>query len=97
MRLLISYVFVLDKQEHILAHTFMTPFAQELTTANRLEANASQQTKLLRLAGVDVYDIAVPVKEGIYEIGSIHLGLYKKHIDQLVAKLRTLFLGFATS
>ena len=95
-RLLISYVFVLDKQEHILAHTFMTPFAQELTTANRLEANASQQTKLLRLAGVDVYDIAVPVKEGIYEIGSIHLGLYKKHIDQLVAKLRTLFLGFAS-
>ena len=95
-RLLISYLFVLDKQENILAHTFMEPFAPELKAANRLDPSAAQQIKLLRLRNLDVYDIAVPVKEGIYEIGSIHLGIYKKHIDQLVAKLRTLFLGFAS-
>lgn len=95
-RLLVSYVYVLDKQENILAHTFMAPFPRELKSANRLDANAVQQIGLLRVGGVDVYDIAVPVKEGIYEIGSIHLGLYKKHIDLLVAKLRTLFLGFAS-
>jgi hypothetical protein len=41
-----------------------------------------------------VYDVAVAVNEGIYRIGSVHVGLYKKHIDQLINKLRTTFLGF---
>ncbi|MEJ2037414.1 MAG: hypothetical protein P8X55_00585 [Desulfosarcinaceae bacterium] len=90
-RLLINYLFVLDKQENILSHTFMAPFAPGLKSANRLDPNASQQIKLLRLGGEAVYDIAVPVKEGIYQIGSIHLGLYKKHIDKLVTNLRTKF------
>ena len=93
-RLLVNYVFVSDKQDNILAHTFMSPFLPELATANRIEDDESQRITLLRLAGSDVYDIAVPVKEGIYQIGSVHVGLYKKHIDQLISKLRTTFLGF---
>jgi PAS domain S-box-containing protein len=36
------------------------------------------------------------VREGIYPIGSVHVGLNKQHIDQLIAKLRTTFLGFLT-
>jgi PAS domain S-box-containing protein len=43
-----------------------------------------------------VYDIAVPVKEGIYEIATVRLGLNKRHIDQLIGKLRTTFLGFVS-
>ena len=93
-RLLVNYVFVSDKQDNILAHTFMSPFLPELATANRIGDDESQRITLLRLAESDVYDIAVPVKEGIYQIGSVHVGLYKKHIDQLISKLRTTFLGF---
>ncbi|HSM90525.1 MAG TPA: ATP-binding protein, partial [Desulfobacterales bacterium] len=40
------------------------------------------------------YDIAIPITQGIYRIGTVHVGLNKDHIDQLVAKLRTTFLGF---
>jgi two-component system NtrC family sensor kinase len=37
-----------------------------------------------------------PLNEGIYRIGTVHVGLYKKHIDQLINKLRTTFLGFVS-
>ncbi|WP_054029240.1 ATP-binding protein [Desulfatitalea tepidiphila] len=93
-RLLVAYVFVSDKQDNVLAHTFMSPFQPELKTANRLGDEESQRITLLHLGGSDIYDIAVPVKEGIYQIGSVHVGLYKNHIDQLISKLRTTFLGF---
>ena len=39
-------------------------------------------------------DIAVPINEGIYRIGAVHVGLDKARIDALVSKLRTTFLGF---
>jgi histidine kinase len=43
------------------------------------------------------YDIATPINQGIYRIGTVHVGLNKNHIDQLVAKLRTTFLGFLSA
>jgi two-component system, NtrC family, sensor kinase len=95
-RLLVNYVFVQDKQDNVLAHTFVTPFPQGLQSANHLAPEQPHQVALLRLGGEDVYDVAVPVLEGIYQIGSIHVGLYKKHIDLLIAKLRTTFLGFVS-
>ncbi len=41
-----------------------------------------------------VFHITVPVKEGIYTIGSIQMGLDKQHIDSLIAQLRWIFLSF---
>ncbi len=96
-RLLINYVFVEDKQGHVLAHTFSHPFPGGLQTANPLQDNQPHQVKLLRLGDVDIYDMAVPVSEGIYQVGSIHVGVYKKHIDVLIDKLRTTFLGFMSA
>jgi histidine kinase len=40
------------------------------------------------------YDIAIPITQGIYRIGTVHVGLNKNHIDQLVSTLRATFLGF---
>lgn len=93
---LIDYVFVLDNQGNILAHTFVAPYSPSLQSANRIGADQPHSIRLLHHYGSDVYDIAVPVREGIYQIGSIHVGLYKKHIDRLIAKLRTTFLGFVS-
>jgi PAS domain S-box-containing protein len=91
---LVSYVFVLGKDGRILAHTFMHDFPAGLPDANSLSADRPRSIRLFRLAGDAVYDIAVPVTEGIYRIGTVHLGLFKKHIDELIAKLRSTFLGF---
>jgi PAS domain S-box-containing protein len=94
---LIYYVYILDKQEKILAHSFTRQFPMDLAHPNQIESGESHNIRLLHIEGIAVYHIAVPVLEGIYHIGSVHVGLYKKHIDQLIAKLRTTFLGFVSA
>jgi two-component system NtrC family sensor kinase len=37
-----------------------------------------------------------PSTRGFIASASVHVGLYKKHIDQLINKLRTTFLGFVS-
>ncbi|MFH1984227.1 MAG: ATP-binding protein, partial [Pseudomonadota bacterium] len=93
---LVTYVYILDKENTVLSHTFVEPFPAQLIDANPLPDEAAQSITLLTLEANTVYDIAVPVKEGIYRIGTVHLGLNKGHIDQLIAKLRTTFLGFVS-
>ena len=41
-----------------------------------------------------VYHVVVPVKEGIYTVGAVQVGLDKKHIEELISDLRLLFLSF---
>ena len=94
---LVSYVFVLNKGGKILAHTFTRPFPKEIAQANKVPADENKSIRLLHLGSNDVYDIAVSVNEGIYRIGTVHVGLYKNHIEQLIGKLRTTFLGFLSA
>ena len=96
-RELVGYVFISGKHDQILAHTFTSAFPDGIARANLLDQEKDNSCKLLNLAGDAVYDIAVSVNEGIYRIGSVHVGLYKKHIDQLINKLRTTFLGFVSA
>jgi two-component system NtrC family sensor kinase len=96
-RELVGYVFISGKQNQILAHTFTREFPADLGQANRIEPDDTRSIKLLNTGGDAVYDVAVAVNEGIYRIGSVHVGLYKKHIDQLIGKLRTTFVGFVSA
>ncbi len=93
-RLLINYVYITDKQGAVVCHTFTRPFPEMLRTVNRLPSGQSHAIELINSGAEDIYDVAVPVLEGLYEVGSVHIGLYKQHIDQLIGKLRTTFLGF---
>jgi PAS domain S-box-containing protein len=96
-RELVGYVFIADKQGQVLAHTYISQFPADLGPANPIAPDDDQSIKLLNNMGDAVYDVAVAVNEGIYRIGSVHVGLYKKHIDQLIGKLRTTFLGFVSA
>ena len=93
---LVGYVFILDKQDRILAHTFIRDFPAQIATANRIDLEKDHWIQLMNLGNDQVYDVAVAVNEGIYRIGAVHVGLYKKHIDVLINKLRTTFLGFVS-
>ncbi len=94
---LMGYVYITDKQDKILAHTFTTDFPGELLNVNPIKPEKKYNVKLSHLDGKVVYDVAVPITEGIYRIGSVHVGLKKQHIDQLIGKLRTTFLGFVSA
>ena len=95
-RELVGYVFILDKQDRILAHTFIREFPARIATANRIDPEKEHRIQLMTMGRDKVYDVAVAVNEGIYRIGAVHVGLYKKHIDVLINKLRTTFLGFVS-
>jgi PAS domain S-box-containing protein len=93
-RFLINYVFITDKEGVVISHTFTHPFPEMLRKVNPLQAGESHAVELIHTGRKDIYDVAVPVLEGIYQIGSVHIGLYKEHIDKLIGKLRITFLGF---
>ena len=94
---LVVYLFAQNKEGRVLAHTFTRPFPEDLIQANPLPPDQPYHIRLITVADRSVYDVAIPVREGIYQIGTIHLGMDKNHIDQLIGKLRTTFLGFVSA
>lgn len=94
---LVSYAFIMDKEGGLLCHTFTEEFPESLLLHGRARPDAIESMKLLRVLGNAVFDVAVPVNEGIYEIGRVHVGLNKRHIDGLFGKLRITFLGFLSA
>ncbi|WP_320169124.1 ATP-binding protein [Maridesulfovibrio sp.] len=91
---LITYIFVLGKDGKVLCHTFTKPFPENLDIANPIPEGQDKSVRLIDLGTTSAYDIAVPIREGLYRIGTVHVGLNKIHIDQLVSTLRFTFLGF---
>lgn len=91
---LVAYIFVTDQRDTVLSHTFVRPFPGELQFVRDLPAGEGKVVRQVFLDGQAVSDIAVPINEGLYRIGAVHVGLSQSHIDSLVAKLRITFLGF---
>jgi PAS domain S-box-containing protein len=91
---LVSYIFVTDRDDQILSHTLTRRFPESLRLANRVPSTESKSVRLCQFGNQTTYDIAIPIVQGIYRIGTVHTGLNKHHIDQLVAKLRFTFLSF---
>jgi histidine kinase len=92
-RKLIAYIYILDGENRILSHTFLHPFPEELYKANQLVPESPYQISLSHFRDQTAFDIAVPIWEGIYQIGSVHVGLNKKHIDRLIERLGLIYIG----
>lgn len=92
-RHLISYIIVEDQEGTVLAHTMTRQLPDELLD-HKLAEEGRDSVRLVRVGRTQVYDIAAPINEGLYRIGTVHVGLSKTHIDSLVSKLRVAFLGF---
>ncbi|MEI6263375.1 MAG: ATP-binding protein, partial [Deltaproteobacteria bacterium] len=76
------------------SHTLTRRFPESLRLANQVPSAEAKSVRLCQFGNQMSYDIAIPVAQGIYRIGTVHVGLNKNHIDQLVAKLRFTFLSF---
>ena len=94
---MINYIYVLDRSDQVISHTFTIPFPIGFTKANPMPENASHGVRLVEHGANTSYDIVVPMNEGLYRIGTVHVGLSKEHIDKLVSKLRFMFLGFISA
>ncbi len=93
-RYLVDYIFIADQENGVLSHTFTHPLPDDLRLANQIPTTAKKSVKLIAVDKQAVYDIALPINEGLYRIGTVHVGLNKGNIDNLVSKLRFTFLGF---
>jgi len=93
---LVSYIFIEDQQGEILAHTLTRNLPDNLRD-NTIPAGKHESIKLVNLDDQEIYDVAAAINEGLYRIGTVHVGLNKSHIDSLVGKLRVAFLGFISA
>lgn len=89
----VSYIFILDVEDNVLAHTFIDIFPDKLRKANTTPPEQHHSIKLLHIKDDPAYDVAVPIMEGIYSIGTVHVGLDKRHIDHLIGMWRITYLG----
>ncbi|WP_035243679.1 ATP-binding protein [Desulfonatronovibrio hydrogenovorans] len=93
-QILVDYIFIIDDEKKLLSHTFIKPFPEELIHSNPIPGDRNYSVRKLQVADSSAYDIAVPIWEGIYQIGTVRVGLKEKHIHQIIHKLRITFLGF---
>jgi PAS domain S-box-containing protein len=91
---LVTYIFLTDNEGGLLAHTFIRPFPKELLDQKTPADSQEILYRPVSFEGSDAVDISVPIQEGIYTLGRVHVGLRQSHIDNLVGKLRLTFLGF---
>ncbi len=93
---IVKYLIITDNHGNILAHSFTDFFPEKLKSIVKQQNDLHEEVKLIKIAKHPVFHMWVPVKEGIYPIGSVQIGLDKHHIDDLIANLRLVFLSFVS-
>ncbi|MCG8686482.1 MAG: ATP-binding protein, partial [Desulfobacterales bacterium] len=78
----------------ILAHTFTTGFPKGFSPIPVEPGQEEAGFKAMSVGQRQVFHVSVPVKEGIYTIGSVQIGLDRAHIENLISRLRLVFLSF---
>ncbi len=81
----IEYIFILDHDNNILAHTFGDAFPMNLKGANTIKANQTHQIQSLITEKGDLFDIAVPILKG--EVGVVHIGILEEPIRKTISNI----------
>jgi len=89
----LSYVFIVNESEGVVAHTLLQPFPQSLIGVNPLPADRIQHTRLVKTAFGSVYDTAIAINEESHRIGTVRVGLSKVLVDETMGRLRNIFLA----
>jgi PAS domain S-box-containing protein len=91
---IVRYLIISDKDGNILAHSFTTSFPEILKKIVKSREYEEKNIQSINISKYAVFHVSAPVKEGLYTIGSVQVGLDKQHIERLTSKLRFLFLSF---
>lgn len=94
---MVLYLIIRDGENNILAHTFTSQIPDNLPGYDQLKSKNESEIKVININGHSAFHVSVPVMEGIYTIGSVHVGLDKQHIHKLISKLRFLFFSFLSA
>lgn len=79
----IEYVLVFDKNGAVLAHTYLSPMPATLRTLDQHFDPSGKKVTQIDRDGVYAWDVAVPVVEGIEQVGAVHVGLRGAYLDAI--------------
>ncbi len=80
----IEYLFVTDRQGKLLAHTFLSRVPTELSALSHpFVSGESRRIQSVRSPRIFAFDVAVPVLEGIEQIGAVHVGLKGQYLESI--------------
>lgn len=79
----VRYAFVVDPDEHLLAHSFDGGFPPDLLLVNLIHSNEPYQVEILDTEEGLIWDYAVPILEG--KAGSLRLGISEKLVQRSIA------------
>ncbi len=87
----VMYMLIFDKEGYLLSHTFIDSMPKYLLKlSNKFGSNEEYRIEKLRKDDLFVYDIAVPIREGIEQVGTYHLGIKGEFIESTIwAALKT--------
>ncbi|MDP3042367.1 MAG: HAMP domain-containing protein, partial [Candidatus Omnitrophota bacterium] len=72
----VEYILVFDKKGYLLAYTYLGEMPKQLLRLNNVfDAKNKYRIERIENKEVSVYDVAVPVMEGIAQVGTIHVGV----------------------
>ncbi len=87
----VMYMLIFDKGGYLLSHTFIDTMPKRLLKLNnKFGSNEEYRIEKLRRDDLFVYDIAVPIREGIEQVGTFHLGIKGEFFESTIwAALKT--------
>ena len=81
----VMYMLIFDKGGYLLSHTFIDTMPKYLLKLNnKFGSNEEYRIEKLRRDDLFVYDIAVPIREGIEQVGTFHLGIKGEFIESTI-------------
>jgi len=82
----IEYILVFDRKGYLLAYTYLVQMPKQLLKLNNVfDAKNNYKIGRIKNGELSVYDVAVPVMEGVAQVGTIHVGVKLVYL-QKVAK-----------
>ncbi len=81
----VMYMLIFDRGGYLLSHTFINTMPKFLLKLNnKFGSKEEYRVEKLRKDDLFVYDIAVPIKEGIEQVGTYHLGIKGDFIESTI-------------
>ncbi|MBN2488622.1 MAG: PAS domain S-box protein, partial [Methanosarcinaceae archaeon] len=87
----IKYVFVIDQEGVVVAHTFPQVFPVELATANPVPPEETGSIQILSVDGESINDIGVRIPD--FEDTNVHIGFSREPILNVINTLNNEILG----
>lgn len=85
----IDYLLVFDLKGRLFSHTYLTPIPQSVYTLNN-SFNVDEPSRIDYLEDTELhaYNISVPIKEGILQVGTLHVGIGMDFIAETATPLK---------